>query len=169
MRLKEKVEIRKATMKDAKTLKSFWLNLAREMFEIEGYIVPSAKNADLWFSFVLEGIKGGQAEVLVARKGKEPVGFLHLTYPTIERYQTSVRYAHIHAMYVKPAYRKKDIGTRLMEEVMKRIKERGVENVRLSVLSENVKAVRFYEKFGFKVHRYEMRKETKSKSSIIFV
>jgi ribosomal protein S18 acetylase RimI-like enzyme len=159
MRLREKVEIREATEKDAETLRSFWLNLAKEMFEIEGYILPSVRNADVWVSFVLRGIKEGKAEVLFAQRGKEPVGFAHLTYPTSERYQTSVRFAVIHVMYVKPAYRRMGIGTRLMEEVVKRIKERGTENVRLNVLARNVEAVRFYERFGFKVYRYGMRKE----------
>ena len=168
MKQEEKIEIRKATMKDAETLKSFWLNLAKEMFEIEGHVVPSVKNADMWVSFVLEGIKKGQAEVLVAQKGKEPMGFLYLTYPTSERYQTSASYAVIQDMYVKPAYRKKGIGTKLMEEVTNRIKKKGVKNVRLSVLSENANAVRFYEKFGFKVYRYGMRKEISCTRSTSF-
>lgn len=146
-------------MRDANILKSFWLSLAKEMFEIEGYIVPSLKNADVWVSFMLAGIKERSVEVFVAQKDKEPVGFFYLTYPTGERYQTSECYAVIHDMYVKQAYRKKGIGTRLMEEAMKRIKKRDMENVKLSVLSENFNAVRFYEKFGFKVYRYGMRKE----------
>lgn len=159
MKLKEKIEIRKATRKDVKTLKGFWLSLAKEMFEIEGFIVPSVKNADLWVSFVIEGIKKGQAEALLAQRDKEPIGFLYFTYPTSEGYQTSLSYAVIHDMYVKPNHRRKKIGTRLVEETLKILKKRGIKNVRLGVLSENVNAVRFYEKFGFEVYRHGMRKE----------
>ena len=60
-----------------------WLDLAKEMFVIEGHIVPSVKNADVWASHLTESIKEGLHEALIARKGEETVGFIEWSYPTI--------------------------------------------------------------------------------------
>jgi len=161
MRLKEEIEVKKATVADAEILKIFWLNLAEEMFEIERYIEPIVENADVWTSHILESIEEARNEVLIARKDLEPVGFINWAYPANQRYQTSMRFVVIHDLYVKPSYRRMGIGTRLLEEALDTIRKRGLRNVRISVLSENVKAVRFYEKLGFEVYRYGMRKLTK--------
>ena len=158
MQSRGKIAIREVEVADAEIVKSFWLNLAREMFEIEGRIVPSVENAEVWTSYLLKRVEQGRVEALIARKNGEPVGFINWSYPT-SWFQTSTREAHIEDLYVKPAYRRRGLGTRLMEEAMKRIREKGVGNVEVSVLSDNVKAVRFYEKFGLKVHRYGMSKK----------
>lgn len=158
MQSREKIVIREIEVADAEILKCFWLNLAREMFEIEGHIVPSVKNAEVWTSYILKSVEQGRVDVLIARKNGEPVGFINWSYPT-RWFQTSTRQASVDNLYVKPAYRRRGVGTRLMEEAMNRIREKGVGNVEVSVLSDNVKAVRFYEKFGLRVYRYGMRKE----------
>jgi len=155
----EELVIRDVLPSDAEDLKRFWLELAEEMYKIEGYLLPSAANAETWLSYVLKEVKESRADVLVAQRGTELVGFIHLAYLTREMYETARNMAVIHDMYVKPIYRSLGIGTMLMKEEMKRVKDKGVKQVRLSVLSENVGAVKFYERHGFKVYRYVMRKE----------
>jgi ribosomal protein S18 acetylase RimI-like enzyme len=156
MKLKEKIAIRAATKRDLRTLKRFWLNLAKEMFEIEKYIVPSEQNAKKWISFVFESIKEAKAIVLLAEMSGKPIGFIHLSFPREEKYQISIGFATIHEIYVKPAYRRLGVGNQLMKETLRIIKERNFKNVRLSVISRNVEAVQFYKKFGFKIYRYGM-------------
>lgn len=163
MSLKDKthnnIKIEKAKVMDSQTLKNFWLDLAKEMFQIEGYIVPSIANADIWTSYILENLKKGVVEVLFARRNEELVGIISWDYPTRTKLQTSKRFAIIYDLYVTPTCRRRGIGTRLMEEALKRIREEAIEYVRLTVPSENVGALRFYDKFNFKVFRNEMSKE----------
>ena len=58
----------------------------------------------------------------------------------------------IHAMYVAPAFRGKDIGSLLLKEVIQRAgKMEGLEQIHLWVLERagKVSAANFYSKFGF--------------------
>jgi len=155
----EKLVIRDFLPNDAENLKRFWTELAKEMYKIEGYIVPSTKNAEVWLSYVLKEVEEARMEVLVAQRGTELVGFILLAYATDERFETAATMAVIHDMYVEPDHRGLGVGTMLMKGCMKKVERKGVKQVRLSVLSENVGAVRFYKRHGFDVYRYGMRKE----------
>jgi len=156
MNLGAKLLIRDVLLNDAEDLKRFWLKLTKEMYDIEGYIIPSTKNAEIWLSFALKEVEEGRSNILVAQEGLELVGFIHLAYGVSGRFETSSTIATIHEMYVKPRHRGRGIGTMLLKEGIKRLKEKGIKQIRLSVLSGNEKAVRFYEKHGFKVYRYNM-------------
>jgi len=158
MDLRGELVIRDFLPSDAEDLKRFWIELAKEMYNIEGYIVPSTKNAEAWLSHVLKEVEEARMEILVAQKGEESVGFILLAYTTNERFETATTMAVIHDMYVKPNHRGLGIGTMLMKECMRKAEEKGVKQVRLSVLSENVEAVKFYKRHGFNVYRYGMRK-----------
>jgi hypothetical protein len=104
MSQKERIHIREATFRDAKILKGFWLKLASEMFEIGSHFFPSDENSEMWLSFVYRGIKKRRATILLAQKGRKPIGFIHLTYPENKRYQTPLRFATIHEIYVDPTH-----------------------------------------------------------------
>lgn len=56
--------------------------------------------------------------------------------------------AELWGMYVRPAARKTGIGKRLVEAVVAHAAER-VEQLQLTVISENASAVRLYESLGF--------------------
>lgn len=53
------------------------------------------------------------------------------------------------SIYLLPAYMGKGFGRLLMEAVISELKEQGYRDVFLWVLEENMRARRFYEKFGF--------------------
>jgi ribosomal protein S18 acetylase RimI-like enzyme len=51
---------------------------------------------------------------------------------------------------VDPAYRKKGLGRKMMEAIEKMLLERGCPKLNLQVLVDNTKAMKFYERIGYK-------------------
>lgn len=64
----------------------------------------------------------------------------------------------INDLYVLPEFRRRGVGRKLMVESLRKLKAKGVEAIRLSVLKENNAAVRLYEKLGFQIYQYSMEK-----------
>lgn len=67
------------------------------------------------------------------------------------------KYIHLGFMYVDPVYRGKGINRLLINELSNWAKKQGVTEIRLEVYSENMGAIRAYEKAGFKKLMVEMR------------
>ena len=57
---------------------------------------------------------------------------------------------HILAIGVDPIYRKQNIGSTLMKQMIDRLRANGVKIVRLEARKSNVEAQRFYMKLGFR-------------------
>lgn len=55
----------------------------------------------------------------------------------------------IDGLYVNEECRNQGIASKLIEESLKWIKEQGSEAVKIKVMSDNIKAVNLYQKFGF--------------------
>jgi ribosomal-protein-alanine acetyltransferase len=51
---------------------------------------------------------------------------------------------------VSPKYQKQKIGTKLLEEFIKRGQKENINTIELEVRTDNFKAIKFYEKHGFK-------------------
>jgi ribosomal protein S18 acetylase RimI-like enzyme len=66
-----------------------------------------------------------------------------------DRSAVDERYAEVYAIYVKPDHAGTGIGRALMDAAVARLAERGWREVRLWVLEANLRARRFYERFGF--------------------
>lgn len=62
-------------------------------------------------------------------------------------------YAHsaVLGMGVLPDYRKQGIGKALLDAALKKTFEQNIVRVELAVFSDNLNAVRLYEKFGFRI------------------
>ena len=152
----KQILIREATYSDLEKIKFLWLKLAEEMYKIEEYIYPSRENAERWFLSVLSTLRERRGKVFIAQIGGEIVGFIYFTYSLEMFLDVSKRVAFISDMYVKPRFRRQGIGSLLMEKCLEELKNLDIKYVRLSVLSNNVLAIRFYEKHGFEICRYEM-------------
>jgi len=57
---------------------------------------------------------------------------------------------HILSIAVDPPNQRRGVGSRLFEEVMRRLRDRGFRRFKLEVRVDNYAARRFYEKHGFK-------------------
>ncbi len=83
---------------------------------------------------------------LVAKINSTIVGFV-ISMVYAERTALS---GHILTIDVSPAYRKKGIAQKLLQEIEKTLKEKGVRTSYLEVREDNIAALRLYQKLGYK-------------------
>ncbi|MCL1667262.1 GNAT family N-acetyltransferase [Elizabethkingia ursingii] len=78
---------------------------------------------------------------------------------TEKDYYNFDRYAYLGFMYVKPEYRGKGVNKLILDELTNWSREQGVSEIRLEVYSDNVPAVKAYEKAEFEPLILLMRKK----------
>ena len=155
----DEIEIYECRVKDIDdSVKELWLGLVHEMFELEGFIVPSESNGDRWVRFVREGLACGRNFLLVAKNRTRLVGFAYASIPRDYPLDVSKFVGAIDDVYVLPEFRGKGIGKRLVVESLKKMKGKDMDAVRLTVLTENKTAIKLYEQLGFRIYRYGMTK-----------
>lgn len=101
---------------------------------------------DVWLKCMMDGIS------VVAEMNGKIVGHAVIT-PLNDR-EVSL------CVYVRKGYRSKGIGTKLVRFLIERCREMGYRNIRIVTEKDNVKAVNFFKKLGFRFVRagygYEM-------------
>ena len=63
--------------------------------------------------------------------------------------------AHINSMFVKESSRQSGVGDKLVKAAIELLTEKGVEHVNLSVVTDNVGAIKLYERNGFTTYGTE--------------
>ncbi|QCJ46434.1 GNAT family N-acetyltransferase [Haloprofundus sp. MHR1] len=101
---------------------------------------------DAWFDpqrLVSDDIRPASRPFAVAETGGNIVGFAEcVPADTPESYV-------LYRLYVDPAHWRDGVGTKLLEQVEQQLREDGIERLNLSVLSENERAIAFYQTRGF--------------------
>ena len=154
------VRIRPFRPEDLNVLADFWREMASGP-RVSGQVYPpTEENVAKWRSWVLKVHEEKGGHVLVAEAdGIGPVGFV-LFRSHVERVLwTPMRIAIIYDLYVRPDWRRKGIGTALLQEAMKIMRQEGATHVRISVLVGNEPALRLYKKLGFREHVITLVKE----------
>jgi len=141
------------------SLRHLWINLAKEMFEIEPITIPSEANSSKWFDFVKDGLDKKRTLMLIAKAEKKTVGFVSATLPREQTFEVAQSFGVINDLYVLPEFRRKGIGKRLLEECMNRLRTEGFKAVRLSVLPGDENAIRLYQKLGFRIFLHSMARK----------
>ncbi len=95
-------------------------------------------------------------ELIVAERGGEIVGTLQLTFIPGLTYRGGWR-AQVEAVRVRHDLRNLQIGTRMMEWVIARARERGCRIVQLTTNVARVDAQRFYKRLGFEASHVGMK------------
>lgn len=110
-----------------------------EVSEIENLSFPSPWSSNMFFS-ELE---------------KESFAFYHV----LEYRDRLVGYggywrikneAHLVTFAIHPSFRRMDLGTKLLEHLLKNAQDQSLDTITLEVRDSNLAAQRFYERFGFK-------------------
>lgn len=127
--------------------------LRREMaLEMGGDFDAAARDWQTKFCAYFGGKQsGGNARLFLAFDGETPIGCATISLADdYRRYCFGTLTAHVNAVYVKPAYRRRGVAGRLMELAIAWARERRCTRVRLRASEEG----RFlYENLGFRQGR----------------
>jgi ribosomal protein S18 acetylase RimI-like enzyme len=89
--------------------------------------------------------------IIVAQCSRELVGFVCVVAATTgDAPDDPAPFAWIHDIFVKPAYRRQQLATKLMVEAESFARAQGARQVRLGVLARNEGARQFYRDHGFR-------------------
>lgn len=92
-------------------------------------------------------LKDKSTRIWIAKSGSNIIG-----YATAKKYK---RLNYLGSMYILPEYQGLGLGKRLMVKTLKWFG--GQKNIRLGVASYNIKAIKFYEKYGFKITKFNAK------------
>ncbi len=94
---------------------------------------------------------------LAAKVNADIAGFIIAQVETDE-----TEFGHIITLNVAPNYRRKNIATKLLQEIESLLKQRGISECRLEVREDNNSAIKLYHKLGYqtigKLDRYYGKK-----------
>lgn len=136
----EKIKIRKAELKDVAII----LNLIKELAEYEKLLDEVTATEDKLMNTIFG--KDKFVEVWLAEINNEPIGqvFFFRNYSTF----LAKPGFYIEDIYVRPQFRGRGIGKKLLNKVIELAAEKNYGRVEWSVLNWNEPAIEFYKNIG---------------------
>jgi ribosomal protein S18 acetylase RimI-like enzyme len=155
------IKIREAANSDLPTLGRLGSLLVQEHHDFDPRRFLAAKNRTPqdYASFLGARLNDRNAVVLVAETKGETIGY---AYGEIEGYDyMSLRgpAGVLNDLIVDPAHRGRGVGRLLLDEIISRLKSRGVPRIVLSTAAKNKAAQRLFERSGFRPTMIEMTRE----------
>ncbi len=111
-----------------------------------------------------EKIKKNNLKVFCGKQKKEVIGYIEIKF-----FPETTETSRINAIAVKQKFREKGFGKKLLMHAINYLKEIGIENIVLIVLKENIQALKFYKKNGFKFFRDHGKIKGKEAIELILV
>ena len=129
---------------DVKTGK-FQLRHLNRVLEIERASFKHPYNAGIFLYYRFRSPEG----FLMAEAGDEVVGYIIVSTQLLGWR----REGKLISVAVDPDYRRRRVGSKLMEEALRYLAKSGTKRVSLEVRESNLAAIKFYETFGFQKER----------------
>ncbi len=146
--------------RDALGLRACFVDLQEFERSLEPDLPPGAAVADAYLRWMLDRGATWDGAVFVATVGDAVVGFVSVwaRVPQEELDEPPGEYAAISDLVVRPAFRRRGLGRRLLTEAERYARTRGATTLKIGVLTRNVGAHRLYERVGFSDYRAQMTK-----------
>lgn len=121
-----------------------------DIAKADEYTIPDVEKDKAW---VLSAIREGK--VLLAMIGVKPAAFAWFSISDKTPFGLSYgpfgrRYAFVDFVYVHPNFRRLGVGSRLYDELGRRCKKEGINEIILDVLEINENSKEFHRKAGFR-------------------
>jgi ribosomal protein S18 acetylase RimI-like enzyme len=142
--------LRKATLDDIETLVDFRIRFLKDIQEI-----PTGKNLenfkDNLRNFFINRMRSDEFIAWFAISDEQVIATSGLSFLQRPPHFTNLTgyFAYIMNMYTKPEWRRKGIGSALLEKLFEEIKKKEIESV---VLHATPMGAPLYEKYGFKIN-----------------
>ena len=151
----DQITIRNATLDDLPIL----LNFEQGIITAERPFDVTIKEGPVSYYDLKQMIMDDDSCVLVAESEGKVVASGYAISKRARHYLNHEYYAYLGFMYTDPEYRGRGINTMIVEALKNWSAENGFQEIRLTVYSDNLPAIKAYEKAGFKKHIIEMRLE----------
>ena len=152
------MEIRLATLNDIEPI----CRLYNEFFTYNAELQPKYYKAGKEYGGYPESvIKSSDSDIFLAVEAGSIVGFIHVKEAETPLFDSIVahKYAEIIDLIVTASYRRKGVGSLLMNAVKKWSKVRNLDYIELLVLSNAKGEIQYYEHEGFDIASHTMRYE----------
>ena len=145
--------VRPAKLEDLEIL----LGFEQGMIQIERPFDPTLKDGPNLYYDLPAMIASADAELVVAEINGVIVGCGYARIEAAKHYLKHTHHAYQGFMYVDPAFRGRGINSLIIDELTKWAVSKNVFELRLDVYQANERAIRAYEKAGFKRYLVKMR------------
>ena len=147
------ITIRIATLDDLKIL----LEFEQGVIAAERPLDPFLGEGALHYYNIPELISAENILLIVAVLDNELVASGYVRMENSKHYHKNPKHGYVGFMFVKPAFRGKRISILILDNLKNWAKEKELKELRLDVYSNNLGAVKSYERFGFKKSLVNMR------------
>lgn len=147
------VKIRKATLLDAPILEDF----LQQLIAVERPMdISLEQEKPIKYYNVSEFIKSDNSELFVATIDNLIVGSGYGLIKQNKPHFAYKEHGYVGFMYIRDEFRGKGISKLILNTIFDWFKFRGIKETRLQVYEENPRAIKAYEKAGFKKNLIEM-------------
>ncbi|WOC41117.1 GNAT family N-acetyltransferase [Polaribacter sp. HL-MS24] len=151
--MENSISIRTAKASDLETL----LEFEQGVIEAERPLDPFLAEGTLTYYNIPELISSDQIHFVVAVSRNELVASGYLRVENSKHYHKNPTHGYIGFIYVKPEFRGKRISNFVISSLQDWAKEKKLNELRLDVYSNNLSAIKAYERFGFEKSLVNMR------------
>lgn len=153
------VEIRKAKIEDLENIQKIgqlhFVEAKKESDSLYDIEWPFSEKGSEYYK---KAIVDQDKNCFIAEIDGDIIGFLNASSRTDMKYG-EIKIAELDEIFVKPEYRSKGIGSKLVHEFLKWIKEIGAKRMMVQTFAASDKAINFYKKFGFQDFIVELKKD----------
>jgi L-amino acid N-acyltransferase YncA len=146
-----KYRIRKGRLADGPAVVEMWQELIDYHSDKFCYDMAMVDEApDIWLKWYNTHVRSGKRLALVAEFDGRLVGYLTASIESrAELFKRNVK-VHIYDTYVVEELRGQGIGTAMMDELNRWVKDKGVDQITVYISSENENGLAFWHASGYK-------------------
>ncbi|MFB6105761.1 MAG: N-acetyltransferase family protein [Halobacteriaceae archaeon] len=141
-------------MDDVDDVVDLWVALVADQRAHGAHLLAEPNRTDAR-RFVAQSVAAGNT--FVATVGGRVVGFVSVHVESGVYDQDAVR-GVVDNVFVRPASRNRGVGSALLDEAERHLREEGADVLALSALADNEAARRFYRERGYEPHRVVMER-----------